>query len=87
METITCGEERIQAKEIESIGGSLNSTTDYEDTLYRSKSGRYYLKEETSIPLPPNAVFTIPRDRERVDAFLNDDKLRKRFEAMIERLQ
>jgi hypothetical protein len=35
METITCGEERIQAKEIESIGGHLDSTNDYEDTLYQ----------------------------------------------------
>jgi hypothetical protein len=109
METITCNKKQLEVREIEQIGGMLNSTTDYTDTLYRGRDGRYYLEEETSTPLPLNASYTMPRDGEWVrlmeqrktstreipereamlwfvTMFLNDNRLRKRFVDLIERL-
>src|SRR5205823_10254711 len=67
MTTIECAGKQIAVEEIEEIGGTLNSTTDYTDTLYRSRDGRYLLEEERSIPVPRNAVYTLPRDREWLD--------------------
>jgi hypothetical protein len=67
METITCGSVLIEAEEIEQTGGFLNPTTDFTDTLFRGRDGHYYLEERTSIPLPENATYTLPRDREWMD--------------------
>jgi hypothetical protein len=63
METITCDAKRIKVEEIEQIGGHLNATAEYTDTLYRGPAGRYYLKQEENVPLSPNASYTMPRDR------------------------
>src|SRR5438128_12176257 len=63
MDTITCDSKRIKVKEIEQIGGYLNATTEYTDTLFQGRAGRYYLVQERNIPLPPNATYTMPRDR------------------------
>jgi hypothetical protein len=65
METITCDDRKqIKADLLEEIGGSLDPTTDFTDQLYRSRDGRYFLKAERRNPLPPNANYSWPRDRE-----------------------
>ena len=55
-----------EAQEIEQTGGYFNSTTEFTDRLYRSRD-QYYLKEEKWIPLPKNARYTMPDDREWVE--------------------
>jgi hypothetical protein len=45
----------IRVEEVEEIGGDLNNLYDYNDTLYRDAAGNYYLKQERSFKMPPNA--------------------------------
>jgi len=44
METLTCDGKKLKVNELEQIGGELNATTDFSDTLYRSRDGRYFLE-------------------------------------------
>jgi hypothetical protein len=64
METITCDAKQIKVNEIEQTGGYLNPATKYTDKLYRDRAGRYYLEQERNVPLPLNASYTMPRDRD-----------------------
>src|SRR5205823_13093144 len=56
-----------KVREIEQIGGYNGPTCDYTDKLFRGRGGRYYLEKERSIPVPENANYTLPRDREWFD--------------------
>ena len=67
METITCEGMRIEAEEIEQIGGEFGDLSNFTDILYRDSSGRYFLKEERSYKVPNNAKYQMPRDREWFD--------------------
>src|SRR6266478_268130 len=66
IETITCNGRQIKVRECEQRGGYLNPTTDFTDRLFRDRKGRYYLNEERQNPLPPNATYEMPRDRDFV---------------------
>lgn len=45
--SVSYRDEHLQLEEIFEIGGYWNDTTDYADTLYRSRDGvRYFLKQE-----------------------------------------
>ena len=63
---ITCDEKQLKVRQIEERGGYLNPTTDFTDRLFRDRKGSYYLEEIRQNPLPPNATYTMPRDREWV---------------------
>jgi hypothetical protein len=67
METITCDGKQLKVREIEQIGGYNGPTCDYTDKLFRARGGRYYLEENRSTPVPQNATYTMPRDREWLD--------------------
>ena len=64
--TITCNTKQLKVREIDQRGGYLNETTDFTDRLFRDRKGRYFLEEERQNSLPPNATYTMPRDREWV---------------------
>jgi hypothetical protein len=66
METITCDGKQLKVLRIDERGGYLNPTTDFADRLFRDRRGRYYLEEWRQNPLPPNATYEMPRDREWV---------------------
>src|SRR5580765_7502728 len=67
MESITCDGKQLKVREIEQIGGYNGPTSDYTDKLFRARGGRYYLEEERRAPVPHNATYTMPRDREWFD--------------------
>jgi hypothetical protein len=73
MDTITCDGEEIKVNEIEQIGGVLNPTCDFTDTLYRSRDSRYFLEEERTDALPLNASHQRPRDRELIERMQNKE--------------
>jgi hypothetical protein len=73
MKTITCEEKQIKVKEIEQIGGELNATTDFLDTLYFSRDGRYFLNEERQNPISPNSSYQWPRDRALIERMQNKE--------------
>jgi hypothetical protein len=49
---------RIAAKEVEEIGGLLDDLHEFNDTLFRDGAGNYYLRQERSFRMPPNAEQT-----------------------------
>jgi hypothetical protein len=73
MTTIECDGKQIRAEEIEEIGGSLNETMDFTDTLYRDNRGRYFLEQRATIPIPKNAVYQLPRDRGWFDKMRDEE--------------
>jgi hypothetical protein len=46
---------RVAVKEVEEMGGMLDDLHDFNDTLLRDGVGNYYLKQERSFRMPPNA--------------------------------
>jgi len=73
METLTCDGKKLKVNELEQIGGELNATTDFSDTLYRSRDGRYFLEEERTDPLPLNSSRQWPRDRALIERMQNKE--------------
>jgi hypothetical protein len=73
MDTIVCDGEEIKVSEVEQIGGDLNATTEFTDTLYRGRAGQYFLEEERTEPLPLNARHDWPRDRELIERMKNKE--------------
>jgi hypothetical protein len=71
----------IAVEEVEEIGGSLNDLYDYNDTLLRDEDGHYYLKQERSFKMPPNAEQACREREPELYGLPTNHPERKRFRA------